>query len=130
MSVRALEIGGRAFYLRDGLMEVWLAVIVDKLAEESHPPAWKGRLARDLREQSTLVFDGLVSASLDAHLTTPERLEEFVRICHEVRTALASDDFRAGPTARVLGSGRWNDDMGRRLTRVTDAVLWLAAQDA
>lgn len=126
--VRALELAGSAFYLRDGLMQVWLAVLADTLSDDVRPAAWKWRLEDDIRYQATLVFDGLLVANIDAHLTTPDRLTEFVAICRDVRGRLASDRFEAGPLARRVGSGRWDAGMAPRLVRVTDAVLWLAEQ--
>jgi hypothetical protein len=124
--LRSLELAGSTFYLRDGLMELWLAVIVDALAGKD--VEWMHRLRDDLRYQATIVFDGLLAARLDAHLITEERLHEFVELCRRVRTELSEGHFALGPLAARLGAERWDTEMAPRLVRVTDAVLWLADQ--
>lgn len=126
--LRALELAGSTFYLRDGLMQVWLAVLADTLSDDTRPAAWKWRLEDDIRYQATIVFDGLLVANIDAHLTTVSRLREFVAICRDVRRQLDGPRFEAGSLAARVGAGRWDDRMAPRLVRVTDAVLWLAEQ--
>ncbi len=124
--LRSLELAGSAFYLRDGLMELWLAIIADALRAHDRP--WMRRLRDDLSYQATLVFDGWLAARLDVHLTSPDRLSAFVVLCHDVRAALASGQFAVGPLAASVGADRWDADMAPRLIRVTDAVLWLVDQ--
>ena len=121
--LRSLELGGTSFYLRDGLMEVWLAVVADTLAGTDTP--WLQRLRDDLRYQATVVFDGWLAARLDPHLTSAERRRQFTELCHRLRAELDSGQFVKGPLASRVGSGRWNAAMAARLVRVTDAVLWL-----
>ena len=126
--LRSLALGGSAFYLRDGLMELWLAVMVDALAGDS--AEWVRRMQRDMREQATIVFDGLLTAELDAHMSSASRVERFVSECRDVRDRLASGTFSPGPLAARIGGARWDSEMPPRLVRVTDAVLWLAANRA
>ncbi len=125
--LRALEVQGSQFYLRDGLLEVWFAVMADALAADEQPAQWKWRLEDDLRYQATLVFDGLLSACLDGHLAPQSHLDAFVGLCRHVRHELSTGDFAAGPLATRVGSGRWNDGFALRLARVTDAFLWLVS---
>lgn len=124
--LRSLELSGTSFYLRDGLMEIWLALIVDSLGETQTD--WLRRLRDDLRYQATIVFDGHLAARLDAHLCDPERIHTFVQLCRTVRSGLAGDAFVPGPLAARVGGARWQSDLSPRLLRVTDAVLWLTEQ--
>ncbi len=128
VGVRSVELGGRAFFQRDGLMELWFAVLADALAEDERPAAWKWHLEDDLTYQATLIYDGLLVASLDAHLATTDRIDELAALCRGVRGRLAEGDFSPGPLAQRVGRARWRDELGPRLVRVIDAFLWLADQ--
>jgi hypothetical protein len=127
--LRSLELAGSHFYLRDGLMEVWLALVVDEL--DRVPPhdraPWMARMREDLHYQATIVFDGLLAARLDRHLDDEGKLRWFETLCRKLRSDLDAGAFTPGPFAARVGAGRWDEAMPQRLTRVTDAVLWLTS---
>ncbi len=125
-----MELRGSVFYLRDGLMQLWLALVADAIHMRPDAAPWLTHVEADLRYQATIVFNGLLAARLDGHLETDAHLAQFVDMCEGVRHALNADHFTPGPLAAEVGRDRWTDEMPARLVRVTDAVLWIARQES
>ena len=129
---RALELAGHTFYLRDGLLQVWLAVMADALAADAQPAAWKWRLEDDFRYQATLRFDGLLAARLDPHLDgtgdgeRDARREAFVTLVRRVRAQVADPSLSLGPLAERLCGDRCRRSVRKRLARIADALLWMS----
>lgn len=67
-----VEFRSKGFWVRDGSLEIWLALLVEQIDRDPSPPTW----LRDLREQwhiATMGFNGCVPTELNEYLTTTER---------------------------------------------------------
>lgn len=126
--LRGLALGDDRFFCRDGLLEVWLAILVDRISEEPMA-AWQRGLAAEWRSQATVRFDGVMMAELDRHVDRAERAEALARICLELRGAIVDGRLEPGPLARrVMGLGGAElrlDERRDGLVRVADSMLWL-----
>jgi hypothetical protein len=121
--LRQLELSGRSFYCRDGLLEIWLAVMADELAGAGEP--WLTALRDELALLARVRFDGLMCAELDRHLGTAARVAAFGALCQAVRGRLLDHGFAPGALATEIGGARWSAAMPARVARIADAVLWL-----
>lgn len=140
--LRGLALGADRFFCRDGLLEVWLATLVDRMSQESRAP-WQESLIEEWRSQATVGFSGVMTSQLDRYVDREERRDELTRICVELRGALAAGQLEPGPlTRRVLGlrarpavdgsdehpadgSLEPHGDRGAGLLRVADSMIWL-----
>jgi hypothetical protein len=126
--LRKLELSGRSFYCRDGLLEIWLAVVADQLAANQLAGAaepWQAALREELALQARVKFNGLICAELDSHLGSVARVASFTALCRAVRARLLDQGFAPGALAMEIGGERWSPAMPARLVRIADAVLWL-----
>ncbi len=127
------EYRGQGFWCRDGMAEVWLALMVDELDERARQDTtWEDRWARQLRhqwyEQVTVIYRGLVASSLDDHLTIEPRRRAIVSLMRELRDRIASGDGLPSPrsVARMVGGAVFERDRGtEQILRVADSFLWL-----
>jgi len=133
--LRGLSLGGDRFFCRDGLLEVWLAMLVDRMSRGT-TPAWQRGLLDEWRSQATVRFDGVMTAELDPYFSdgaadggspsSAERRAELTRICREVRAEIERGALTPGPlTRRVLGYGYLGEDERPSLLRIADSMLWL-----
>ena len=116
--MRWLGLDGIGFFSRDGLLALWLALLVDDVEAGSSEP-WERGLAAEWRSQVTVCFDGVMTSELDAHLRDPTR-------CRRLRGEVERRVAEPGPLTRRIEGNRW----GRPATwaglgRVADAMLWL-----
>lgn len=137
--IRFTEYRGRGFFCRDGLLEVWLAIVVDELdGEAGLAPDWLARLRDDFRAQATVVFDGLMETRLDPHLTSEARRQRMVSLCHRVaqrlhqrhapgrHPGLGRENPMAESLAARVGGRRWSrGDTIAGLSRINDSFIWL-----
>jgi hypothetical protein len=125
--MRWTEYRGRGFYCRDGLLEVWLAVVVDELDRQGHLGASSLRSLRDdFHAQASVVFDGLMETRLDSHLPDDASRLELVALCQRLAARLRGGERPAGPLAIRIGGERWaRGETIAGLTRITAAFLWL-----
>jgi hypothetical protein len=127
------EYRGQGFWCRDGMAEVWLALMVDDLdlrARRDGP--WQERWARRLRdqwyEQVTVIYRGLVASSLDDHLDSEGRREAIVGAMQERRERTAAGQDRPSPrsVARMVGGAVFERERAtEQILRVADSFLWL-----
>jgi hypothetical protein len=67
-----VDFHGDGFWVQDGSLEIWLALLVETIDRIPEPPRW----LLELREQwhiATMGFIGCVPTDLDRHITTAER---------------------------------------------------------
>ena len=138
LGLRGLALGDDRFFCRDGLLEVWLALLVDRMAEQALE-AWQESLVAEWRSQATVRFSGVMTSQHDPYVDRRARIDELATVCLELRGALAEGRLVPGPLARrvlrfgVLGLA--NEDLDRilragtethaGLVRVADSMLWL-----
>lgn len=133
VGLRWLELRGRGFWCRDGLLEVWLAMLVDEIDARSATPneanAWMAALREDWHAQATTVFDGVMTSSLDAHLSSHIQQQQLMQLCRNLREQLAAGNYRPAGLAHRVGAARWQQaDIHSRLLRVADALLYLLGE--
>jgi hypothetical protein len=123
--LRALALGDDRFFCRDGLLEVWLAMIVDRMSERPLA-AWQQSLTSEWRSQVTVRFSGMMTAELDPYIDRDERRRVLVDVCVELRDELDRGKHEPGPLARrVLAFSTIGLERGAGLLRVADSMLWL-----
>ena len=127
---RYTEYRGVGFWCRDGLLEVWLATVVDELdrMQRAKPlPPWLRRLRDDWRAQATIVYDGVVTCRLDDHVVDEHRRAELSELCRHIGELIHSADRQiAGTLTRRVAGTRWTRaDTSARLERITGAFLWV-----
>ena len=123
--LRGLALGDDRFFCRDGLLELWLAILVDRMGEGPLEP-WQESLIAEWRSQATVRFSGVMTSELDRHLDGEDRISEVAQLCDEIRGELAGGVFEPGPLARrVMGFGVTADAMDAGLLRIADSMLWL-----
>ena len=124
--MRWTEYQGRGFFTRDGLLEVWLAIVVDEIDRRPGRAAFMASLRDDFQAQATVVFDGIVETRLDPHLGCDGDRRALVALCRELRERLVSGDKPKGPLADRVAGSRWErEDTLAGLSRVAAAFLWL-----
>jgi hypothetical protein len=129
------EYRGRGFWCRDGLLEVWLATLVDALDARA---SWGGaqgsnrwlKLLRDHWYDHATIGAGCdTSARLDDHLADEPRRHTLLALCHAARERIAFDDrpLRSSLTWRVGERVElWQrEGSTRRMLRVADSFIWL-----
>jgi hypothetical protein len=128
------EYRGTGFWCRDGLLEVWLATLVDTLDTRAN---WGGadgnnRWLKQLRDQwydQATITGCDTSARLDDHVADEPRRRTLLALCHGARERIAFDvrplkgslAWRVG--ARVALWQR--EGSARRLLRMADSFIWL-----
>lgn len=128
VEVRWTEFRGRGFWSRDGLLQVWLAVLVDELDRRA-VNGWQKHMRDDWLFTAGVSFNGLVSTQLDDHINSDDKRMITIALCRDVRTKLDSElDVAGAHTARIGGSRLAREDTPRGLLRVADSFLWLLEQ--
>jgi hypothetical protein len=129
--LRKLGLDGRSFFCRDGLLEIWYAVVVDAL-EATEPSAdWQLALAAEWRSQATVRFAGVMTAELDRYVRAPKPRATLAALCRRLRDDLEGEALPPGPLTRRVSKDRWADDETRHgLLRIANAMLWLLGDDA
>ncbi len=123
--VRFTEYRGRGFWSRDGLLELWLALLVDEL-DRQQASGWKKRMRDDWLAQATIVFDGVMAAQLDDHIDDDAKRIEAIGLFKRLRDDLAAAPLpEKGHVARVAGARLAREDTRRGLCRLADAFVWL-----
>jgi hypothetical protein len=130
MSTSFIEFRGQGFWCRDGLLEVWLAMLVDEIdATAADAQGGDLRAAREcLYEHATITFSGDKRAQLDTVLPSDTRCRHMVSLGRRLRDRVAAGDAepRQGSLARRIGGGLWQQhEWPRRVLRVADSFLWL-----
>lgn len=129
--MRWTEFRGRGFFCRDGLLEIWLALVVDELDRACDGGLELGALRDDFRAQAMVAFDGLMETRLDAHLAGERERRSLVAVCQRLRARLVQGERPSGPCADRVGGERWSrQDTLAGLARVAGAFLWLLDPDA
>ena len=131
--VRWTEFRGRGFWSRDGLLEVWLAVLVDELDRRVDGAPWMKSMRDAWLASANVSFNGLVSTELDAHIDSEAKREVAIALCRDVRRRLDKEGADPGSMAaafgthaRRVGGTRWQRrDTAKGLLRVADSFLWL-----
>jgi hypothetical protein len=112
---------GRAFWCRDGLLELWLALLCDEIDSRAEPQL--GGLRALLHDGASVRFDGLRQVSLDP--LSDARLDDLAALCRTARTRVRAEPPR-GTLSLRLARGRWGDPaVAAGLERVADSLLWL-----
>ncbi len=127
------EYRGQGFWCRDGMVEVWLALLVDELDERGGDasgelPPWLLQLREQWIEQVSVIYRGLVSSSLDDWVSNDKRQQELVDLIRPLRARLARGAVRpvAGSMARRVGGAVFERDRATdQLLRIADSFLWL-----
>lgn len=122
--VRWTEFRGRGFWSRDGLLELWLALLVDEL-DRQEAAGWKKRMRDDWLTQATIVFDGVMSAQLDDHIDDDAKRLEAIGLCRRLRCALEAPLPPGQHAERVAGERLSREDTLAGLCRLADAFVWL-----
>ncbi len=127
------EYRGQGFWCRDGMLEVWLALLVDEL--DTQAPAggteqdrWLRVLRDQWYQQVTVIYRGLVGSSLDEHLTTEARRRVIVGVVRQLRDRTAAGETlpQPGSVARLVGGAVFErDGATAQILRVADSFLWL-----
>ncbi|MBW2453844.1 MAG: hypothetical protein JRI68_05015 [Deltaproteobacteria bacterium] len=133
MSTSWTEYRGQGFWCRDGMVEVWLALLVDELDERGGEaggelPRWLLRLREQWIEQVSVIYRGLVSSSLDDWVSNEGRRQELVGLIRPLRERLASGAVTPAPgsVARAVGGAVFERDRAtEQILRVADSFLWL-----
>lgn len=125
--MRWTEYRGRGFFCRDGLLELWLALVVDELDRRGGGEgAWAATLREDFRIQATVAFDGIMETRLDPHLPGESQRRSLASLFAQLRERLARGDGAPGPLARRVGGERWaRHETAAGLARIAGAFLWL-----
>jgi len=127
------EFRGQGFWCRDGMVEVWLALLVDELDQRAGEaggdlPAWLGRLRAQWLEQVSVIYRGLVSSSLDDLVSDEARRQELVDLMRVLRDRIAGGAHTAAPgsVARAVGGAVFERErFDDQILRVADSFLWL-----
>jgi hypothetical protein len=129
--VRWTAFRGLGFWSRDGLLQIWLALLVDDLDDPpSSSTAWLQALCDDWRLLASIRFNGLIESQLDDHIDDEPKRREAIVFCRRVRARIAEQTSHGaswgGPLARQVGGSRLGrEDTQRGLLRTADAFLWL-----
>jgi hypothetical protein len=133
VSASFIEYRGQGFWCRDGLLEVWLAMLVDEI-DSNATDATGGdlRAAREcLYEHATIRFSGEKKAALDAVLPSGARCRHMVSLGRRLRDRVAAGTGEPlrGSLARRIGGALWQQPQWpARVLRVADSFLWLLEQ--
>jgi hypothetical protein len=126
------EYRGQGFWCRDGMVEVWLAMLVDELDDSegqgSGHPRWLLRLREQWIEQISVIYQGLVCSSLDHLVSDEKRRQQLVDLIRPLRERLAMGKVAPAPgsVARAVGGAVFERDrFDEQILRVADAFLWL-----
>lgn len=127
------EYRGQGFWCRDGMVEVWLALLVDELDEQmrhggARHPRWLRGLREQWLEQVSVIYRGLVSSSLDDHVSNEGRRQELLGLIRPLRERLASGAVTPAPgsVARAVGGAVFERDRAvDQILRIADSFLWL-----
>jgi hypothetical protein len=95
------EFRGCGFWSRDPALEVWLYLLAREVERAPNAPDWLCTARDHWHEQATIGFNGHVSASLNKHLTTEERVKLTLELSERVLVWL---DSQASLSADVLNS--------------------------
>jgi hypothetical protein len=130
MSTSFIEYRGQGFWCRDGLLEVWLAMLVDEIDHaDAHPDLADLGAAREcLYQHATIQFSGEKKAALDGVLQGELRCGHMVSLGRRLRDRVAagSGEPPDGSLARRIGGALWQQrEWPTRVLRVADSFLWL-----
>ncbi len=78
----------RGFWTRDSKLEVWLHLLVREIDALSNPPNWLPQVREHWLIQSTIGFQGCVSAKLDDFATDEDRTRVLLELAHKTRERL------------------------------------------
>lgn len=90
MSASDIDFRGRSFMANDGIVQVWLRLLVQEIDQIHDPPAWLSEAREDWDFQAGGFMD-YVELGLDRHLNSASRTAEIV---HLSRRALKSQKKR------------------------------------
>jgi hypothetical protein len=125
--MRWTEFRGTGFWSRDGLVEIWLAALVDEIDRSGSTPSdWLVAMRNDWLSQASVTFDGLMESRLDDHIDGERKCHHAIALCRSVRDQLQRGQRPDGPQARRIGGPRLQrDDAPEGLMRVAGSFLWL-----
>jgi hypothetical protein len=114
---------GRVFWCRDGLLELWLALLCEEI--DAQAATHLRALRALLYDGASVQFNGLRQVDLDPQTTDDDARRELVDLCRTARARLRTAPPR-GALAHRLARGRWGDPaMAAGLERVADSLVWL-----
>jgi len=132
MSASFIEYRGQGFWCRDGLLEVWFAMLVDEIdASAADAGADLGAARECLYEHATIRFSGEKKAALDPVLASRARYGHMVSLVRRLRDRVAAGtgEPARGSLAHRIGGGLWQQPQWpARVLRVADSFLWLLEQ--
>jgi hypothetical protein len=79
---------GTGFWSRDASLELWLYLLAQEVRHLDSPPEWLRAAAEDWHLQATLGMVGCVSAGLDQHAPTPERVALVLQLAERALAGL------------------------------------------
>jgi len=124
---RWTEFRGQGFWSRDGLLQLWLALLVDEI-DRRGTTGWLRAMRDDWLSQARISFEGLMSSQLDEHIDSEPRRQEAVALCRDVQQRLSRSELDAtiGLHARQIGGQRWqHEGTVAGLGRVAGSFVWL-----
>ena len=132
MGTSFVEIDGRGFWMRDGILELWLRLLALHLED---PQRDEAHVVRKIRDNWLLAsrgyFGGHVPVDLDDAVSTPEGRATIVAAIQSFTRALKKGPDKLNhQTLNLLGfeGGEFIEDIEReRLLEIADAFLALIA---
>jgi len=82
------EYRGTGFWSRDASIELWLYLLAQEIGQHDNPPEWLRAAAEDWHLQATVGMGGCVSAALDQHAPTPERVAVILELAERALAGL------------------------------------------
>lgn len=130
VSASYIEFRGQGFWCRDGLLEVWLAMLVDEIdrTQRGDDALRMGTLRDCLYQHATIRFSGSKEAVLDPTLAGEGLCDRVLAVSRELRRRIARGEAEPAPgtLARRIGGALWaQDGWPSRLLRVADSFVWI-----
>jgi hypothetical protein len=82
------RISRTGFWSRDASIELWLYLLAQEARQQVNLPQWLRAAADDWHIQATAGMGGCVSAGLDEHAPTPERVALVLQLAERALTQL------------------------------------------
>lgn len=100
------EYRGTGFWSRDISIEMWLYLLAEEARRLDDSPEWLRAAAHNWHIQATVGMGGCVSAGLDEHASTPERVALVVQLAEGALARLrARGDVLSSAWLNSLGVG-------------------------
>lgn len=81
MGSSLVKFKGKAFWVSDGFLELWLELLSREIGQMPDKPEWFSELQTDWHYEATKGGSGWISPDLDEWLTDDQRINDLLTLC-------------------------------------------------